>query len=220
VVEKLKAEHNVEVEWLPFYLYFDTPPEGRELPEHVKRARANGSEERLRKIAESHGMKFVSTKRIYNTRLAHEATEYAREHDRGNEFHKVLFRKVYAEGQDPSQWEVLHSAAEEVGLDAKEMQREVENEKYTTTVVDQVRWAYQIGVTGVPTYVIDNRYAIVGAQPYEIFQEILEEIRKKKSDELWPDASVCVMPFRHLHCSGILAFENIYPKFFSLPDLK
>ncbi len=69
----------------------DTPPEGRELPEHVKRARASGSEERLRQIAESYGMEFVSTPRIYNTRLAHEATEYAREQGKGNEFHKVVF---------------------------------------------------------------------------------------------------------------------------------
>ena len=183
MVERLKAEHNVDVEWRPFYLYFDTPPEGRELPERVKQARAQGSEERLRQIARSYGMEFVSTPRIYNTRLAHEATEYARVHDKGNEFHKVIFRKVYAEGQDPSQWEVLRAAAEEVGLDADEMQREVEDEKYMAEVVDKVRWAYQIGVTGVPTYVINDRYAIVGAQPYEVFKGALEQIMNKKPDE-------------------------------------
>ena len=183
MVEKLKAEHNVDVEWRPFYLYLDTPPEGRELPEHVKRARANGSEERLRQIAESYGMEFVSVQRIYNTRLAHEATEYGRQHGKGNEFHHDLFRKVYAEGNDPSQWDVLRSVAEEVGLNADEMQRDVENEKYLATVVDQVRWAYQIGVTGVPTYVINNRYAIVGAQPYEVFKSALEQIANQKPEE-------------------------------------
>jgi predicted DsbA family dithiol-disulfide isomerase len=180
VVEKLRAEHNVDLEWRPFYLYMDTPPEGRDLPERVKQARAKGSEERLRQIAESYGMEFVSTQRIYNTRLAHEATAYAREHGKGNEFHKVVFRKVYAEGQDPSQWDVLRSAAEELGLEADEMQREVENERYLATVVDEVRWAYQIGVTGVPTYVINNRYAIVGAQPYEVFKNALEQIAKQE----------------------------------------
>ena len=198
MVERLKEEHNVDLEWRPFYLYFDTPPEGKELPEHVKRARASGSEERLRQIAASYGMEFVSTRRIYNTRLAHEATEYARVHSnparfnspiqgnergKGNEFHKVVFRKVYAEGQDPSQWEVLRAAAEEVGLDADEMQREVENEKYMAAVVDQVRWAYQIGVTGVPTYVLNDRYGIVGAQPYEVFKSALEQIAKETPDE-------------------------------------
>ena len=112
MVEKLKEEHTVDVEWRPFYLYMDTPPEGRDLPDYVKRARAGGSEERLRSIANSYGMEFVSTKRIYNTRIAHEATEYARERGKGNEYHKVLFRKIYAEGQDISQWDALRSAAE------------------------------------------------------------------------------------------------------------
>ena len=180
MVEKLKEEHNVDVEWRPFYLYFDTPPEGRELPDYVKRARANGSEERLQSIANSYGMELVSTKRIYNTRLAHEATEYAREHNKENEFHKVVFRKVYAEGQDISKWDVLRSAAEEVGLNADEMQLQVESGKYTTNVEDQVRWAYQIGVTGVPTYVINDRYAIVGAQPYEVFKNALAQIANQK----------------------------------------
>ena len=180
MVEKLKEEHNLEVEWRPFYLYFDTPPEGRELPDYVRQKRALGSEQRLQEIANSYGMKFRSTERIYNTRLAHEATEYARERGKGNEYHKVIFRKVYAEGQDPSQWDVLRAAAEEVGLDADEMQREVESEKYTAHVADQVRWAYQIGVTGVPTYVINNRYAIVGAQPYEVFEDALAQIANQK----------------------------------------
>jgi predicted DsbA family dithiol-disulfide isomerase len=78
---------------------------------------------------------------------------------------------------------VLRSAADEVGLDSDEMQREVEAEKYMASVVDRVRWAYQIGVTGVPTYVINNKYAIVGAQPYEVFKDLLEQIRKEEPDE-------------------------------------
>jgi len=180
VVEKLKAEHNLEVEWRPFYLYFDTPPEGRELPEYIKQKRVNGSEERLRSIATSYGMEFKSTQRIYNTRLAHEATEYAREHGKGVEFHKVVLLMVYAEGKAPSQWEVLRSAAQVVGLDGEAMQKDVESEKYKVNVEEQVRWAYQIGVTGVPTYVINDRYAIVGAQPYEVFKNALEQIMNRK----------------------------------------
>jgi predicted DsbA family dithiol-disulfide isomerase len=99
---------------------------------------------------------------------------------KGNEFHRVIFRKVYAEGLDPSQWDVMRAGAEEVGLKPDEMQREVESEKYTATVADQVRWAYQIGVTGVPTYVINNRYAIVGVQPYEVFKQVLTEVANQK----------------------------------------
>lgn len=170
----------MEVEWRPYYLRPDTPPEGTELPDYIKRARTNGSEERLRSIANSYGMDFRSTERIYNTRLAHEATEYAREHGKGNEFHKVIFHKVYTAGQDPSQWDVLCSAAKEVGLDADEMHRDVESGKYTSNVAEQVQWAYQIGVSGVPTYVINDHYALVGAQPYEVFKNALVQILNPK----------------------------------------
>ena len=182
MVERLKEEYNVEVEWRPFYLYWDTPPEGRELPAYVLQARAGGSEERLKAMANSHGMEFRSTERIYNTRLAHEATEYARQNGKANEFHKTLFRKVYAEGQDPSQWSELRATAEEVGLDANEMQQLVESNHYADFVEEQVRWAQQIGVTGVPTYVINNRYAVVGAQPYEVFKNALTQIMNQSSD--------------------------------------
>jgi len=180
VVEKLKAEYQVDVEWRPFYLRADTPPEGMELPDYIKRARTNGSEERLRSMANAYGMEFESTERIYNTRSAHEATEYAREHGKGNEFHKIVFRKVYAGGQDPSNWDVLRSAAEEAGLNADEMHSEVDGGKFTANVADQVKWAYQIGVSGVPTYVINDRYAVVGAQPYEVFKNALAQIMNQK----------------------------------------
>ncbi len=178
MVEKLKADYQIDVDWRPFYLYWDTPPEGRDLPEHVKQARAAGSEERLSQLARSFGMRFVSTKRIYNTRLAHEATEYARDHGKLIEFHRIVFRKVYAEGQDISQWGVLRAAALEAGLDADEMQREVQAGKYTANVEQQVQQAYRMGVSGVPTYVINNRYAVVGAQPYEVFKRALEKLLK------------------------------------------
>ena len=182
MVEKLKAEYDIELEWRPFYLFWDTPPEGRELPDYVNRARASGSEERLSNIASSYGMNFTSTRRIYNTRLAHEATEYARAHGKASEFHRVIFRKVYAEGEDISMWDVLRSAAEEVGLNADEMQSQVESGKYTEEVAAQVQEAYRIGVTGVPTYVINNRYAIVGAQPYEVFKNALTRILDQKEN--------------------------------------
>jgi len=180
VVEKLQAEYQVVVEWRPFYLRPDTPPEGMELPDYILRARASGSEDRLAQMAEMYGMDFRSTQRIYSTRLAHESTEYASEHGKANAFHHVIFRRVYAEGQDISKWGVLRSVADEVGLNAEEMQRDVERGKYTAQVAGQVQEAYRIGVSGVPTYVINNKYALVGAQPYEVFKQALAKIMNER----------------------------------------
>ncbi len=182
MVDQLKAEYKVDVEWRPYYLRPDTPPEGMELPDYIRKAQASGADERLQSMAQMHGMEFKSPGRIYNTRIAHEATEYAREHGKALEFHHIVFRKVYGEGLDISKWEILRSAAEEAGLDADDMQAVVDGGKYTAEVAAQVRQAQEIGVTGVPTYVINDRYAIVGAQPYQAFKNALAQIMKKKDD--------------------------------------
>ena len=166
----------MDLEWRPYYLRPDTPPEGMDLPDYILKGRANGSEERLKSMAAQYGMDFASTERIYNTRLAHEATEYAREKGKALEFHHAVFQKVYAQGRDIGRWEVLREAALEAGLDADDMQAAVESGRYIEEVKKQVQFARQIGVTGVPTYVINDRYAVVGAQPYEVFKNALAKI--------------------------------------------
>jgi predicted DsbA family dithiol-disulfide isomerase len=60
------------------------------------------------------------------------------------------------------------------------MQQPVESNRYTGYVEEQVRWAQQIGVTGVPTYVINDRYAVVGAQPDEVFKNALTQSMNQK----------------------------------------
>lgn len=178
MVATLIEKHNAQVEWRPFYLRPDTPPEGMELPEYVK-ARAAQSNARLKQMANAAGLEMVFPTRIPNTRLAHEVTEYARQRGKGLEFHRIVFDKFYGRGQDISKWEVLRAAAEEAGLDAEEMQRLVETGTYTAAVQSEVNQASQIGVTGVPTYVLNDRYAIVGAQPYEAFLQALRQIENE-----------------------------------------
>jgi predicted DsbA family dithiol-disulfide isomerase len=175
VVEKLKTEYPVEINWQPFYLRPDTPPEGMDLPGYILE-RAAGSTGRLRDIAQSYGMDFVHVQRLFNTRRAHEATEYAREQGKSEEFHRAVFHQVYGLGHDISTWEVLSAAAEETGLDADAMQSAVVSEKYTALVQDQVDRAHALGVTGVPMYVLNNRYGIVGTQPYQVFQQAISRL--------------------------------------------
>ncbi|MBN8581706.1 MAG: DsbA family oxidoreductase [Anaerolineae bacterium] len=179
MVATLIEKHNAQVEWRPFYLRPDTPPEGMELPDHIK-SRMAETNVRLKQMANAVGLEMVFATCIPNTRIAHEATEYARQKGKGFEFHHAVFDKFYGRGEDVSKWDVLRDAALQVGLDADEMQREVEAGKYTATVNALVKEASQIGVTGVPTYVLNDRYAIVGAQPYEAFLQALEQIKKEQ----------------------------------------
>jgi predicted DsbA family dithiol-disulfide isomerase len=175
VVEKLKQEHAVEVDWLPYLLRPDMPAEGTPVPEYI-RAKRGSTGDRLKQMAQAQGLPMVSPDWIPNTRKAHEATEHARAQGKLVEFHRVVFRKYYGEGQDIGQWEVLRAAATEAGLDPEAMQRAVESETYRSVPDEQTEQAHSLGLDGVPAYILNDRYAIVGAQPYAVFQQALAQI--------------------------------------------
>ena len=160
---------------MPFYLRPDTPPEGMELPAHVK-AHMKGMQTHLVQMANAAGLRMIFPDRIPNTRLAHEATEYARQKGKANEFHQAVFDLYYGRGEDISRWEVLQQAAKEASLDADEMREQVEQGKFTALVSEQVRQAAELGIDGVPTYILNDRYAIVGAQPYEVFEQAIQQL--------------------------------------------
>jgi predicted DsbA family dithiol-disulfide isomerase len=180
VVEQIKAEYgeeNVEVEWLPYLLRPNMPAEGEPLPEYVKEKSAQLGG-RLKQMAAAGGMDFVQFERSPNPRKAHEATEYAREQGKGELFHQRVFQKLYGEGRDISDWAVLREAANEAGLNADEMQQRVDAGEYHDTVDNLIAEAHDIGVQGVPFYIVNNKYGISGAQPIDVFRRAITMSRQ------------------------------------------
>ena len=162
--------------WLPYELHPNVPPQGRPLPDYVRNAHAAGAGERLRQMARESGREIVFMDWMPSSRRALEASEFAREQGKHAAFHHGVFQKFYGEGQDMSKWTVLRAAADEAGLDPDEMQRETESGKYGPVVDQHVRDAQGMGITGVPAYVLGERYLIMGAQPYELFEQVMAEL--------------------------------------------
>jgi len=175
VVDRLAAERPTSVDWRPFFLRPDTPPEGLRLSAEL-RARMGPAHERLRAMATDAGLEMVFPDVLPNTRRALEATEYARVEGRLEPFHRAVAHRYYGEGLDVGDWAVLGSAATEAGLDATAMRREVEAGAFRMALDAAIAEARAIGVTAVPTYVLDGRHAIVGAQPIEVFREVVDLI--------------------------------------------
>lgn len=135
----------------------------------------------LLKEAKEYGLKMVVPEFIPNTRRALEASEYAREQGKHLEFHETTFRKYYAEGLDISAWEVLRDIAEEVGIDANEMQINTEKKAYEQIVSMHKQQAVSMGVRGIPMYIFDKKYTVMGLRPYPAFQEVMELLQKENA---------------------------------------
>ncbi len=137
--------------------------------------------DRLHKMAADANMPRVFPELISNMRRALEATEYARERGKLEEFHRLVEAAYYGEGRDVNDRSVLRAAAEEARLDADEMQRLTDEGHYREAVDASIAEAVALGVSGVPTYILEDRYAIVGAQPYEVFRQVLDRLEQDGS---------------------------------------
>jgi predicted DsbA family dithiol-disulfide isomerase len=175
-IERLKAEHNVKVEWVHFPLHPDTPAEGRALSDlfagrNVDR-KAMHAQMKARMDAE--GLPYGERTMTYNSRLAQELGKWADTQPGGEAIHDALFRAYFVEARDISQPAVLLEIARHVGLSADGAALVLEKRTFKDAVDADWKLSREYGVTGVPTFVA-GRYGVVGAQPYEALEDLVRK---------------------------------------------
>ncbi len=101
-----------------------------------------------------------------HTHLAWEGFQFAREHEKGNQYNDRVLRAFFVEGRDIGSSEVLAELAGEVGLDAVAFRDALDRRRYRDAHRAALRRAHDLGITGVPAFEIGGRL-LVGVQPRE-----------------------------------------------------
>jgi predicted DsbA family dithiol-disulfide isomerase len=112
-----------------------------------------------------------------NTRMAFEASEFAKDQGLFEQFHRACYRALWEDGVDLGQLSVLLLIGEQVGLDAQEMKGILDTGHYESQAKEQYNEALSIGVNGIPSFIIGG-YFFSGAQPYETFKKVVEMVKK------------------------------------------
>jgi len=97
----------------------------------------------------------------------------------GEEFHRAVFRAYYVETKNIGKVDELLRVAASVGLPQEETKGVLEQRPYREAVDADWSRCYDLGITAVPTFVIDREW-IVGLQPYEVFEQLLKTKNIKK----------------------------------------
>ncbi|MFR1709435.1 MAG: DsbA family oxidoreductase [Clostridium sp.] len=109
-----------------------------------------------------------------NTFDAHRLTHYAKAEGKKTEMSERLFKAYFTEALNISDYKVLSDLASEVGLKGDEALKFLESDKYKAEVREDEETASRYGISGVPYFVLNNKFAVPGAQPPEVFLETLQ----------------------------------------------
>lgn len=191
-------DEEVEVEWRSFELD-PSAPQSTDLPLDQALARkyrmplerAREMMENMRAMAEEEGLEFNFEKaQGGNTFDAHRLIQFAKNKGEGDAMKERLLRAYFTEGKPITDHETLVELAEEAGLDSETARATLLSDGYEEEVRADEREARQIGVTGVPFFLIDGQYGVSGAQSPDTLVKVLEQVREK-SKPTAPDAAAC-----------------------------
>jgi predicted DsbA family dithiol-disulfide isomerase len=185
-IDQLKDQIDFEVAYYPFELNPTAPVSGVDNKQHLIEkfggeaayAQLTGN---VSRVAASEGLNFNFEKQKIspNTRNAHRLLLLAREYGKQLELAEALFKAYFTDGVDLSKNDNLQAVANSVGLPDEKVKIFLESDTGLTEVAAAENELQTMGITGVPFYIINDKYGVSGAQPTSAFVSAFENIGKE-----------------------------------------
>ncbi len=183
-----RPDHPFEVSWKPFQLNPNMPPEGMDRRAYLER-KFGGKEAAvqvygdIQKAAEGDGLKVKLDKITHtpNTINAHRLIHWAGIEGVQNEAVAALFIANFEEGKDISDPAVLADIAASVGMDRAVTERLLASDAEIAETRAADEKAREMGVQGVPTFLIDGQYVVTGARDTAFWIDLIDEINGIKA---------------------------------------
>lgn len=181
----------VHINWRPFQLDPTIPPEGKDRHEYM--LGKFGSEERIREIharieplgaAEGISFAFDAIKTAPNTLDAHRVIRWAGAAGENiqNRLVRRLFQLNFEEGADIGDHSVLIEAAREAGMDSSVVETLLPTDADSEAVRHEIDTVARMGVTGVPCFLLEGKYAVMGAQDADTLADAIRQVAAAKAN--------------------------------------
>lgn len=182
-LEQFSNKNGIEVEWKSFQL----DPSLQEVQDSnytdylmvskgLGRPQVEGMLNNVTQMAKGVGLEYDFDRAVMvNSFKAHRVLQLAKMRGLGDAAEERLFRAFFTEGRNIADDDTLLELGKEAGLNETEIRSSLSDERYSDMVKQDIQEARAIGVTGVPFFVFNRKYAVSGAQPPQAFLQTLEK---------------------------------------------
>ncbi|WP_394603605.1 DsbA family oxidoreductase [Fictibacillus sp. UD] len=138
---------------------------------------AKANTQNMVQTAKQVGLDFqFDTMILTNTFDAHRLTMFAKKHGKMKEMTERILHAYFTESKHIGDHETLTELAEEVGLNRDEVAKMLASDEMADVVRADEQTGQQLGITGVPFFLLNKKYALTGAQPTEVFVQALNKV--------------------------------------------
>ena len=179
-------DHPFAIEWHPFQLNPDMPPEGMDRRSYLE-TKFGGKENAVKvygeidKHARAEGIEidFAAISRTPNTIDAHRLIHWAGIEGRQTAAVSALFKAYFVDGRDIGDTDTLADIADSIEMDASVVRRLLVSDSDRAEIVERDAHSRQMGVNSVPTFIVAGKHAVPGAQPPELWVQVIGELKEQ-----------------------------------------
>ena len=180
-IEKLRQNYDIDIKLVHFPLHPDTPPEGREMAGFYAERGLDPDKmyQDMKERMDAEGLPYGKRTHSYNSRLAQELGKWSETVEGGERLEREFYKAYFVDSRNIGDVDVLLDCVEAAGLSVDEARTIIEQRTFEQAVDEDWAKSQQYGVSGVPTYVAGG-YGVVGAQPYEVLEKLMQEVGAQK----------------------------------------
>lgn len=182
-LEKFPNSDEIEIKWHSFQLDANLVSQPEKNPyeyftemKGVSLEQAKAMHEHVKNAGKEAGIEFsFDDSKVANSYRGHLLIQLAKSKNLGNEMEEVMFKAQFIEGKNIDDEATLLEIGQSVGLSEKEIQDALQSDDFAHAVSQDGLIARQLGISGVPFFVFNDKYGVSGAQQPELFLEVLEK---------------------------------------------
>ncbi|ABS64689.1 DSBA oxidoreductase [Parvibaculum lavamentivorans DS-1] len=185
----MQGGDGITLVWRPFQLDASIPEGGVDRKSYMEKkfgaekARTVGNT--IREFGEAVGIdfRFDKIERSPNTLDSHRLIRWAGTAGCQNEMVDILFRRYFEDGEDIGSHDILADAAAEAGMDADIVRDLLLKDADKALVRREDTLAREMGISGVPSFVINSKWVMVGAQEPETLVRMFNKLLAREAEE-------------------------------------
>lgn len=188
---QLNDEFTAEISWKPFELNPDMPVAGQDLNEHLAQKyglseqQSDENRQRILEMGEQAGFDFnFDGKRIMiNSFDLHRLLTWAASEGKQTELKLAFFKAHFTDLIYLNEQEQLLDVVQSVGLDRARATQILDSGEYFQDVRSEQNTLQQMGITSVPTFIINDQFALTGGQPSDAFVQAFKQIAEQEAQQ-------------------------------------
>ena len=177
IIDKLRKENDeLNIEWIPFLLSPSEPMEGSDLASSIPQEQIDMAYRRINRLGSEYGLVYNNRTKKFNTNRLHKAALYAETVDKYYEFSKEAFKTIFEYGKNVGEISVINEIAASVGLDIDEMNKQIDEGKFDSSMEKAKELVPVHNIDSVPSFIINDNKKVTTLKDYKrIVKDMLED---------------------------------------------